>query len=180
MAELTPLREQVFEEETRFGSSVSEGVAKKLGRGINFINTRQHMIYPFNFNGLYSLLTGFEGVDGVMPLLFDLRVIGLTIYNRRAGTSGNTTIDILRQTESGGAGSSIFTVKPSFAVASGDDAYLIYDSQSESIVKGPASGATAPEFNSINFNAGDVLRVKLDSAMSGAEDCGIILHYIPR
>lgn len=177
---VNPERIDIQQPEVSRGRPVSESTFSRMAATVNFINERQHMIYPFNFNGLYSLLTGFEGVDGAMPLLFNLRVIGLTIYNRKAGTSGNTTIDILRQTESGGAGSSIFTVKPSLAVASGDNAYLIYDSQSDSVVKGPASGATAPEFNNINFDAGDVLRVKLDSAMSGAEDCGIILHYIPR
>ena len=179
MAEISDARKNIQIEDVQFRASVSEAVGSKLGSSINFINNRQYLTHQFNFNGRYALGVGFFGADGIFPCLNDTEIVGLTMFNRVAGTSSTTEIDIEWLDSSNSSQGSIFSTTPKIDNTASNYSYLIRNEILGTNVQLP-TGATAPVFSKTTFDAGDALLCKLVSGMGDAEDCSLIIHFRPR
>lgn len=179
MPEISPARNNIFTESVQYKSSVSESIGNRIGASINFINTRQYDTHQFNFNGRYALGVGVVGADGIFPILFNMEIVGLTMFNRVAGTSGTTEVDIDWLNGSNSNQGTIFSVTPKMASTAPNLAYLIRDELNSVNIELP-TGATAPTFIKTEFDAGDALLIEIVSAMSDAEDLSVLIHFRPR
>lgn len=179
MSNLVEARSDIEREEAAFRSSVSAALATKLGQSINFINRRQFDSHAFNFNGRYALGVGVLGSDCMFPCLFNMEILGVSFFNRKAGTSGTTEFDVERYTAANTSAGSIFGTTPKITNTASDFTWGIYDKLNDTTVK-TATGVTIPTVTTVNLNAGDILVCKIVSAMSDAEDCSILIHYRPR
>lgn len=179
MTAVTGERLILQQEETDFDSAVSENLLTRMAAIANFISTRQYDTHGFHFNRLYRRGVGVVGRDGIFPVLFNMEIVGLTLYNRLVGTSDETEIDIKWLSESGVVEGSIFSTTPKFDVNVGNNAYMIYDVQADTTRAKPALGATEPVFSKTQFSAGEALRSDILGAMVGAEDCSLLIHFRP-
>jgi len=157
MTDITAQRILIQEEETDYKSAVSEALLTRVGATTNFIATRQYDTKQFELNGLYRKGVGVTGSDGVFPILFDMEIIAISMWNRRVGTSGTTTLDLDWLSGSGTVVGSIFSTRPAFNTNVGNNAYMIRDVLNGVTVKAPASGATIPVLSKTQFNAGDAI-----------------------
>lgn len=180
MATISPQRILITEQETDYKSAISESLLTRVGATSNFIALRQYDTKDFVLNGLYSKGVGVVGKDAILSFPYNAELIGLTMFNRRNGTGGTTTLDLKRYTTSGGSGTSIFTTKPAMNTNVGNDAWLTYLIEGNSTVIAPALGSTSPFFLTTQVNAGDIIQLVIDSAMTGAEDCILQLYHRPR
>lgn len=178
MADVTAARSNIDENDVAFKASISSAVGTKIAGSINFLNTKHYQTHQFNFNGAYSLGVGFVGADGIFPILFDMEIVGLTMFNRLSGTTGTTEIDIEWLNGSNSNQGSIFSTTPKIDSTSSDYSYLIRDELNSTNVELP-TGATAPVFSKTSFSAGQALFCEIVSAMSGAQDCALLLHFRP-
>lgn len=179
MSNLPEARNDVELEEVAFRSSVSQATFTKFGQSVNFINRRQQSVHAFNFNGRYALGVGVLGSDCMFPCLFDMDILGVSFFNRKAGTSGTTEFDVERYTDANTSAGSIFGVTPKIASTAVDFTWGIYDKLNDATVK-TATGITIPTITTVSLNAGDILVCNLVSAITDAEDCSIMIHYRPR
>lgn len=180
MAEITPIKKNLFEQELDFKSGIAERTWFKIGSSINHINNFQHMTFQFNFNGLTRLFVDIaQGKDGVFPCLFNMDIAGISVYQRKGGSSGQTTIDIKYRATPGGAATSIFTTKPVIDSNAVDNSYMIFNSVDDTDVE-KGVGFTAPVFDKKEFDAGDILELYIDEAMPDSEDLMVMVHYRPR
>jgi hypothetical protein len=180
MTDLTEQRINIQVEETNRRSALSEALFSRVGQAINFVNKRQYDSHQFHLNGLYRKGVGVVGSDGIFPILFNMEIVGITMWNRKNGSGGNTTLDVQWLSGSGVIEGSIFSTKPSFNNNVGDNAYLLKNVLSDTVVTEPALGATAPVLSKTQFNAGDALLLVIDSAMTAAEDCTLVINFRPR
>jgi hypothetical protein len=180
MTDITAQRILIQEEETDYKSAVSEALLTRVGATTNFIATRQYDTKQFELNGLYRKGVGVTGSDGVFPILFDMEIIAISMWNRVNGTSGTTTLDLDWLSGSGTVVGSIFSTRPAFNTNVGNNAYMIRDVLSGVTVTAPASGATIPVLSKTQFDAGDAIRLTIDGAMVGAEDAALYIHFRPR
>lgn len=180
MTDVTEKRNIIQEEEVKFNSSVSEATLFRVGATANFISKKQYDTHAFHLNGVYSAFLNVLGADGIFPCLFNLEIIGITIYNRVAGTSGTTEFDLKWYNAPGSAQGSLFSTKPSFDSSSGSNAYLIYDALNTNTIAAPGSGSVSPVLSKTNFDAGDAIFFELTSSMSGGQDATIEVHFRPR
>lgn len=180
MADITPERINIQEEETDYKAAVSEALLKRTGAGINFINLRQYDTKQFFVNGRYDKVSGAQTeVDGAQMMLFDAEIVGVMMFNMVAGSSGTTTLDINRWTASNTGGTSIFTIKPSITSAAGNIAFVAYDFLNSTTLENPA-GTTLPTLAVTNLNAGDLLTLDIDAKQVAGENCGLVIYYRPR
>jgi len=181
MADLSEQRLNIQVEETKFRAAVSEAVAQRLGKAINFINKRQYQAKTFQVNGVYgAAATPLNGIDGAWGMFNNSEIVGICMYNLTAGASGSTEFDLKKLTSSGDSPVSLFSTKPALSYTSGDGAYLFYDFLNSTALENP-TGATQPVLVSPNLDAGDLIRCDLTSAQAlSAANCGIILYYRPR
>ena len=182
MSEITPARQNIFEQETRYRAAVSEATKTKIGGSINFINERQYDQKAFFLNGPYRVAVNIgstEAVDGLMPFLFPVELVGVWMFNLVSGSSSNTQLDVRRRTSPGGTSTSIFSTRPRITSAASNFAYVGRRLTDNSVLGG-GTGMTAPVLSQTEFNAGDVLTLDIVSAMPGAENAGLILQLRPR
>lgn len=180
MADITPRRINIQEEETAYRSAVSEATLSRVGASTNFINLRQYDSRGFFLNGPYSTIASPQlGVDGAWFILFDVEIVGVGMFNLVEGSSGTTTLDIRRFTASNVGNTSIFSTRPSLSTASGSYAYVFRDVLNGVTLEAP-TGSTVPVLSTTNLNAGDMLVMNKDDAQVGGENCGLLLYYRPR
>lgn len=179
MTDVTPSKKNIQIEEIDFRSPVSEATWSKIGGSTNFINDRQHQIHSFNYNGLTRLFVDTVGADGVFPCLFDMEIVGLSVFQRRGGSSSSTIIDMDYFTAPNVNGGSIFTIKPSLTSAGGDFNYLVYNALTDTSEE-IGTGFTAPAFSKTLFDKGDVINCIIDQAMPDSEDLMVMIHHRPR
>lgn len=179
MSNLPEARNDVELEEVAFRASVSQATFTKFGQAVNFVNRRQYDSHAFNFNGRYALGVGVLGSDCFFPCLFDMAIIGISFFNRKAGTSGTLEFDVERYTDANTSAGSIFGTTPKIASTASDFTWGVYDKLNDATVK-TATGVTIPTVTTVNLNAGDIVVCKIVSAISDAEDCSLIVHYRPR
>src|SRR6056297_2236032 len=176
MSDVTPARNNIKIQDVAFRSALSESVGSKIAGAINFLNTKDYQTHSFNFNGAYSLGVGVVGADGIFPILFDMEIVGLTMFNRKSGTTGTTELDVEWLNGTNSNQGSIFSTTPKMTSSTSDFSYLIRDELNGSNVELP-TGATAPVFSKTHFEAGDALFCEIVSAMTGAEDCSLLIHF---
>jgi len=179
MTDIVDAKANIQVEDVQYKASVSEAVGNKLGSSINFINNRQYDSHSFNYNGRYALGVGVVGADGIFPCLFDMEITGLTMFNRISGTAGITELDVQWLSASFTNQGSIFTTTPKIDNTASNYSYLIRDELNDTNPELP-TGATAPVFLKTSFDAGDALFCKIETAMSDAEDCSLLIHFRPR
>ena len=113
MADVTPARENIQIEETRYRSSVSEATFTKVGGSVNFINNRQYDSHSFNLNGQIGLFSTVVGPDGVFNFLFDAEIVGFSYHiGSTTGSSSSVIVDIHRLTGGDTDAGSIFFNSP--------------------------------------------------------------------
>ena len=174
---VTPARNMIYIEGSQFRSAVSEDLMQRFGASINFINTYQYYEFYFGMMGPYSFLTTpSTGVGTLEVFNSDAEIVNVWVYSGTAGTSGNTTVDILKAPVNSSVYTSIFSTKP--AVASTAASGVIFDANS---VATTPTGCTKPVLSTVNFSAGDKLRLDVNSVMGGtARDLQVQIFWRPR
>jgi len=179
MPDITPKRDNIVEQEVDFKSGIAERTWFKIGAATNFINDRQNQIHSFNYNGLTRLFTSIVGADGVFPCLFDMEIVGLSIFQRRSGTSSSTIIEMEWYDAPGSNQGSIYSTKPQLSSVVVDNSYMIFNAITDTSTE-IGAGFTAPVFAKKQFNAGDVINCIVEQAMPDSEDLMIMIHHRPR
>lgn len=180
MTQISPARIStgIQEEEVDFRSPISENTWTRVGGSINFINERQVDTHQWVLNGRYSLFGVKAGPDGILPVLFDMEIVGYSVYNETVGTSGTTILDIHKLSSGGTDDGSIFSTRPAvdFNAASGSYSLIRLDPAADLQLP---TGHTKAVFSSINFSAGESLRLDLDSAMQNGRNISLQLLFRP-
>ncbi len=185
MSDIPEKRIIMQQEEATYNAANSEALLSRVGATANFIAKRQYDSRGFFLNGPYSILGAQTGVDGAWPILFDVELMAVAMFNLVAGASGSTTLDVRRFTASNtpAGGSSIFTTKPSLPYSTGNNAYLFKDFVNNADIQAP-SGAVMPVFDNgggpFLLDRGDMLTINKDASQVGGQNCGLILYYRPR
>ncbi len=177
MTMINPERTFMQKEEAAYGAAVTEALLSKLGAQLNFLNLRHHETKRFTINGNYdysSVATSpYLAIDGLHVFEFDCEILNIWIYNREKGTAGTTQLDLKWKSSTGSTWASIFTTPPSFTNAAAN-----FESCAVGETK---AGFVAPILNKMTFNAGDMIRMDLITAMTGnPKGCGLIINYRPR
>jgi hypothetical protein len=176
VADIPYLRRNVKEEEIRYRASISESTFYKIGGSVNFINTYQYFQFYFGMMGPYSFLsTPFNGVGTIEVFDYDAEIVQIWVTSMTSG-SGTTQVDIKKAALNSSSYSTIFSTKPSVSSSTPSDS--VFDMNGEATLP---SGCVRPVLVSANFNAGDKLRLDVDSVMgSGARDLQIQIFWRPR
>lgn len=182
MSDITPRRVLIQQEETKYRAAVSEGTLSRVGAATNHIMMKQYDSRGFFLNGRYDIGGGVQtGVDGAWGILFDIEIVGIMMFNLVAGTFGSTTtLDIRRWTATNTGNTSIFSTKPSIDGSAPNNTYLFLDIANSVTLEDPILGRVMPVLSTTQLNAGDMLTMNIDSAMTAAENCGILIYYRPR
>lgn len=178
MVDVSKARRNVQQEEVKYRSSVSESTFTKMGASLNFINDNQYDSHGFYLNGGYTKAAGVDGLDGNFICMFDMEIIGISFFNTVAGSSGTTEIDLSWLDGSESVQGSIFSTLPAIDSTAGNNAYgaiNIIDATNST-----GTGITLPVLSKTEFNQFDAIRFDITQAMSGAENCGINIHFRPR
>lgn len=180
MSDVTPERIILQTEEVSYRAAVSEATFTRVAATNNFISTYQYDTKAFYLNGRYfGKAAPQTGVDGAHIMIFNMEIIGISMFNLVAGASGTTTLDVKRRTASGGSGTSIFSTKPSIASTAGNNAWVSRVLvPADTILENP-SGTTAPVLSTTTLNAGDMITLDTFATQTGAENCGLILYLRP-
>ena len=178
MTDIAPARRNIQIEEVQYRASVSEFTANAIGGAVNFINEKQYDSHRFQLNGTYSLGAGSTGTDGAYICLFNMQILAISIFHGRQGTSGTTTLDIHWLSGGSTDEGTIFSSKPTINSSAVDNSYSLYDVSTASDIVLP-TGFTSPSLSKSTFNQGEALRFDLDTAMSGAKDVNITIHFRP-
>jgi hypothetical protein len=177
MTDVSPARTIIQQEEVDSPAGVTATTFKRMAEVSNLNSMRQYDTKSFFLNGPYGLGVGDQGVDGLYVIPFNMELLGLSMFNLRAGASGTTTLDV-HWLNSGGDQGSIFSTKPAIGFNAGNNAYLARNLVSGNDKTG--TGLTLPVFSKTLFNEFDALRLDIDAAQSEGENAGLILWYRPR
>ena len=192
MAIVTPQKVLIQQPGAQYRAAVSEDLIQRLAGLQNFIGLFQHSEKQFFVNGPYSIMATYpqNAVDGLVVFEFNATIIDVWMFNITAGTSGTTELDLKLASSSGGAFSSIFSTTPKIASSAGNNAWVGNPSIWTSgvpVVDGTYSaptGCTKPQLvgggQTYNVNARSAMKLDLISAQAGGENCGLIVHYVPR
>ena len=184
MTDIADAKAPIQEEETQFRSALSEQLFQKVGGAINFINNRQYDKHEWNLNGNYSLGVGSSGLDGVFPFLVNVELTGFWYYADQVGSAGTTTIDVHRITGGGTDAGSIFTTLPSVDTTASSGSITVYNAVTSNFYSNPTGHSAAAidtgETNPLYLNAGDALRLDLDSVMLEANNFQFGIFFRPR
>lgn len=178
MTQIPTSRNIIQIEEVQEKAAVSESTYNRMGAHLNHHAIKQYDSHTWNLNGRYSLFGVVPGPDGVMPILFDMTLIGYLMYNNTAGTSGTTTLDIHELTGGGTDAGTIFSTKPAVSSAASSDTYSMIRLDPAADLALP-TGHTKALFSKTAFLAGSALRLDLDAAMQGGRNISFQLFFRP-
>lgn len=182
MTKIAPSLQYIHEEETKRDASVSESVMKKFGGASNFWFDRFGFMKTFQINGNYRQAVGSIGVDGVRVFQHDSEIIGVQMWSLDVGGLGTPSIlsfDIQWLDQSGSLSGSIFSTTPKIPNAAGNYTYISYDVLNSTPVGFNPGGVVYPVLTKTQFEAGDAIICKIDSAIEGGSDAGISIIYRP-
>ena len=173
MTDITPSRQIIQYEETRFRAAVSEATAQKIGGSINFFLENVYEQKSWFLNGQYNVLSiPFVGIDGMEFMFTNALLIDAFMFVRTAGSGGNTSLDLKYATTPGGSFTSIFSTPPSINYQAGNFTWVNVGSS--------VPNTTAPVLGTTLLTAGTAMRCDILSAQSGAAlACGIVLRHQP-
>jgi hypothetical protein len=182
MADIPGARNLIQIEETQFRAGVSENIMSRVGALNNFHAEFQYDTKGFFLNGDYgSVVTPQVGVDGAFFVPFDCRIVSCFMFNLVGGSAGTTQLDIRRFTASNtpAGGASIFSTLPQITSAASANAYVGILTTPYTILENPA-GTVAPVIATLDLDQGDMITCNLDSSMTDAQNCGVVINYRPR
>lgn len=180
MSDLAPERNIIQEQETQPKASTSTSLLSRMGASSNFILAYMHQEKMWTANGRYNAVTGPQiGIDGGIPIIFDMLIVGISMWNLVPGTSGLLEFDIKRHTASNQAGTSIFTTTPKLSFSSGINSFLTRRFTDNVDLESP-TGATMPVLLSQNLDAGDLLTCDILQKQVAGESGGILINLRPR
>lgn len=133
------------------------------------LNEAAYITADFRANGPFS--SGAD-VDGRHYIPFDIEILNVAAYIRDCGSAGTTTLDLAYKTTPGGSWNSVFSTKPSFANTAANDNYI--DSLGTTAL---GAGVIRPILSTTVIPGGSVIGIDINSAATGALDCGITVHY---
>lgn len=179
MSDLSPVRDIIQSEETLFGAAASESTIQKISAQGNFNTLFQGRDPEWKLNGPYqSVASGFI-FDGAWIAPCDCSIYYFAMSNQVAGSSGTTEINIFKHTASG-AGTTIFTSRPSITAAAGNNAFMAKRFGDTPVTDENPAGTTLPVFVSLNLSRGDMLTAQIVSAQVGASYLTVRLTMRPR
>ena len=188
---VTPTRTLVYTPGAQFRSAVSEDLIQRIAGLQNFISLYQHSEKQFFLNGDYSRVAIPQtGADGLTVFEFDATIIDVWMFNLVAGSAGTTELDIKMATTSGGAFSSIFSTTPKITSAAGNNAWVgnpsvwTTGSAVQDATYTVPTGCTRPVLSgggqTLNVDKYSALRLDILQAQTNGQNCGLLVHYIPR
>lgn len=173
MADVTPLRVVIQQDEVAYKAANSEATFSRIGSSINHIHYYQAPLMSFKINGGYAGAAPFLGVDGLLSFPFNWSIVEIKIASgpSTAGT-GTTEIDVKWKPYNSGSYASIFTTSPKFTSSA---------SSFESIGVGQTkTGFTAPVISKTDFDANDQIRVDLIQALTSGDGVYLTIFFRPR
>lgn len=179
MADIPGVRSPLIQsEEVSYRASVSEATLTRVGQLANFISTKQTDKHSFNLNGNVALAKGSTGSDGVYICLFNMELVGYSIYHGQGGLSGQTIIDLHWLSGGDTDEGSIWATRPQIDSTAVDDAYGLYDLDQNTAIVSPA-GVSLGNINKTTFNAGDAIRLDADDVMPGSNNFQFTIYFRP-
>lgn len=175
--EVTPQREQFLVGDVAYLRANSESIMTKFAGESNFINKFQTDIKEFKLNGSYSVATGITFFDGVAPFFYNSEIVGIGFANGVSGSSGTTEFDIRWIDTAGADQGSIFSVAPQISSSSSDRTVGFRNLTTGTDVS--PTGVTLPTFSKTSFLEGESLYLRLNSAMTNAQNASLTLFYRP-
>ena len=178
MSDLPAARKIVQLEAVQQRGSLSENLFQDVAANQNFHALYQYDKHSWNLNGPFHLGVGSSGLDGVFPFLFDVEITGFWYYADTIG-DGTTTIDIDWYDSAGVDQGSIFSTLPSVDGTASDSSFTTYRQVDSTTLSNP-TGHTLAVLSKTQFDAGDVLKLTLTAAQTGASDFQFGIFFRPR
>ena len=175
MTDITSARNIMQVEETRFRAPVGENLLTRMGAVTNFISKEQMTAYQFEYAGVFRPLFGGEG--GILTIVNNQEIAGISGRIRNKGTSGSTTIDL--HTETSGSDDGTVWSSQKLVIASGSGVGWFWFN-TITPTSAADSDVTLPTFDSLNLTQGQAIRMDVDSNALGAQDLIINLWVRPR
>lgn len=175
--QIPPVRQEFFEGDTAYLRANSESVMRKFASEGQFINTYQTDIKEFKLNGSYGVATGIIFFDGVAPFFYNSEIVGIGFANGQSGSSGTTEFDIRWIDQAGADQGSIFSTTPKIN-SSSSNACVGFRNLTTGLDVSP-TGVTLPVFSKTTFLQGESLYLKLNSAMTAAQNASLVIYYRP-
>lgn len=171
MADITPERKMIQQEETKPQAAVTESVMSRVGAGINFINLRHLYIKEFCVNGKYNIIPVNPSIDGFLTYPFNFEIVDIVVkLGSATGVSGTTEIDLKWKPEASGSFQSIFTTTPKWTSSAPADS---------SVRLGVSrTGFTTPVLAKSTFNAYDLIKLDQLQAMDGSVNSYFMTLFI--
>lgn len=181
MAEITPLKQNLQEEDLRSGAAASESTMDKVGSSVNFWNHRYEGGRAWIINGKHDVTSVPDnGIDGWIPCPYDMEIFQVFFGGFESGTAGTSEIDILKYPVGGGAPVSIFTTRPAAIFSAGDDFSVHTEELPSYSVIFQTATTVAPVLASTALSKGDRLKLNWVSKTTGGEGVTVILYMRPR
>ena len=180
MAEVTPAKNNLHQEEVDYKSALSEQLMTKMAGSINFINDKQMCTYDFKFFGKFKAISG--GEDGAMVMPFDIEICAISFRLRDCGSSGNTTVDLHKISTAGVDSGSIFTNKIIIAHNETNEKGFMTNFLTSTSNDVDQTASQLPTMTSSNrlVNAGESIRLDIDGNATDAQDLVVYIYYRPR
>lgn len=131
---------------------------------------KENQVIDFNVLGYYDRALGYEGVM-YYQVIRDTTITAAKLYVFESGTSGSLDVDVKRK-RGAGAWTSVFTVssRPTIPYTAGDNS----DSDT-----GAGAQAAVIESTTEALLAGDILRLDINSVLTGGKDFILSLYTEP-
>ena len=181
--EVTPAKNNLYNEEVNYKSGLSEQLMTKIAGSINFINDKQMCVYDFKFFGPFKSLGLGGGEDGAMVLPFNIEICAIGIRLRDCGSSGNTTVDLHLIDANGTDQGSLFNNKIIIAHNESNEKGFytnFIDSTTNDVDQAASQLPTITPSSNRNVDAGKSLRLDVDGNATDARDLIVTLFYRPR
>ena len=170
MADVTPARYNIQQEEVSYKAGVSEATGFKIAGAINHINEYQYKHFEFGFlkavssggSPTYNLFTAPLDISDYEAFPTDSEIVGIVWFHATSGSSGITELDIQWATSNSGTFASIFSTTPKVTSAAASN--VQFDTFGNATT--PA-GCTVGVLSKTTFNAGDVLKCRCASLQAG-------------
>jgi len=183
MADVTPAKQNIQQEEVDFKSAVSEQMLTKVAGSVNFVNDKQMCTFKFDFLGPFKPISGSE--DGRITFINDVEICGFSTSLRDTGSSGVTKIDLHKINAAGADQGSIFQLFHTYEIPSSNTNeagfFRNFIDGTSAFPTGTFSGTRGdiPDANRL-FNAGETLTVDLVTNATDAKDLSVTVFYRPR
>lgn len=174
MANFPESRVYIQTEQVQTRKPVSENLMQGIAATANHYLTKHLPYYKFAVNGYYSGAAGQNGIDGVLPLPYQIKIIDVKMYIGEVGSGGSTEFDIKYCSTPGGSFTSIFSTRPAANTSAATQTYVGLGQT--------VTGWTTPVLTSSNIiiPSTGALRLDIIGTMTGQPvDAGILIYYMP-